>query len=199
MNNYSLSDESWFPAFKKGDETVFRFIYESYQEKIYLACYHLLKDEAEAEDITVQTFYTLWKETRSIKDGDHMVNWLYLVARRNCLNRITTNDRRQKAYQRFRPEVPFITREQTQYERIYAELITLVYQEVNNLPDRMREAFLMRYLQGKSAEEVAQRLGISVATVYNHCQAALEKLRNKFSDNWADVLILLLLISSSKS
>jgi RNA polymerase sigma factor (sigma-70 family) len=199
MNNYSLSNDSWFPAFKKGEETAFRFIYESFQEKIYLACYHLLKDEAEAEDITVQTFYTLWKQSSSIKDKDHLMSWLYLVARRNCLNHIAINDRKQKAFQGFRPDVPLIATEQIQYERIYAELINLVYLEVKNLPDKMREVFLMRYVQGRSADEVAQLLGISVATVYNHCQAALRKLRSKFSDNWADVLILLLLISSSNN
>lgn len=198
MNNYSLSDDSWFPAFKEGKESAFRFIYESYQEKIYLACYHLLKDETEAEDITVQTFYTLWKEIGSIKDRDHVLNWLYLVARRNCLNAITYNDRKQKAYQGFSPDEPFLTNDQVQYERIYAELITLVYQEVNNLPGRMREVFLMRYIQGKSADEVAQHLGISIATVYNHSQAALEKLRNKFFNDWPEVLTLLLFLSFSR-
>jgi RNA polymerase sigma-70 factor (family 1) len=199
MDNYTLSDNSWFPAFKEGEERAFRFIFESYQEKIYLACYHLLKNEQEAEDITLRTFYTLWKETRSIKDQDHLLNWLYLVARRNCINYITSNDRKQKAYLRLRPEDPPITCEPANYERIYAELISSVYQEVNNLPDRMREVFLMRYVQGRPAEEVARRLGISVATVYNHSQAALDKLRNKFFHNWAEVLSILLLISSSIS
>ena len=198
MKKYSLSDDSWFPAFKEGEEAAFRFIYESYQEKIYLACYHLLKDEAEAEDITVQTFHALWKEIRSIKDRDHVLNWLYLVARRSCLNSITYNDRKQKAYQGLSSNIPFLTDEQFQYERIYAELITLVYQEVNNLPERMREVFLMRYIQGKSADEVAQHLEISIATVYNHSQAALEKLRNKFFGNWPEVLMLLLFISLSR-
>ena len=47
----------------------------------------------------------------------------------------------------------------------------------NELTDRQRDCISMKYIDGLRAEVIAERLGLSAATVYKHIRKGLERLR----------------------
>lgn len=58
----------------------------------------------------------------------------------------------------------------------------MLYQAINSLPDRCREIFTMRKIDGMSQKEVAQELGISVNTIEVQMQIAYRKLREQLKE-----------------
>lgn len=52
-------------------------------------------------------------------------------------------------------------------------------QAVDELPDKRREIFRMRFFENMSNKEIGERLGLTVSTVENHMYLALKNLRDK--------------------
>jgi RNA polymerase sigma factor (sigma-70 family) len=49
-------------------------------------------------------------------------------------------------------------------------------------PDQ-REALGLRYLEGRSYREIAERLGVSISTLHSRVEASLEKLRERLRES----------------
>ncbi|HEX6429459.1 MAG TPA: sigma-70 family RNA polymerase sigma factor, partial [Niastella sp.] len=58
-----------------------------------------------------------------------------------------------------------------------AELIQILYERINELPERMQQVFKLTYLDGYSRTEVAQLLNLSENTIRNTNAAAMKALR----------------------
>jgi RNA polymerase sigma-70 factor (ECF subfamily) len=63
---------------------------------------------------------------------------------------------------------------QTNLER--KQILNIIDQEVQNLPSRQREAFLMRYWQDMDVAETAAAMGCSEGSVKTHCSRATHAL-----------------------
>lgn len=57
-----------------------------------------------------------------------------------------------------------------------AQLIEIIEQEISRLPERQREAFLMRYWEELDVAETARRMGCSEGSVKTHCSRAAHAL-----------------------
>ena len=64
-----------------------------------------------------------------------------------------------------------------------AELVARLEREIQALPAKCREIVQLAYYQGLSSEEIAERLGISLQTVWNRKTTAMKKLRSAFLRN----------------
>ena len=183
-----------FASFKKGNQKAFVSIYEHYRDFIYIACYYLLKDREEAEDITLKAFTTLWKERNELKEPRHVRNYLYRISRNACLDLLKRNERRFYVYRQYQQRTLGATGTDEQLqekERVHAEMLTRIFQTLSQLPERMRDIFILRYYGGKTVEEVAEIVGVEKRTVYNQTQNALKQLRNKLIHQFLYFLVFL--------
>ena len=69
----------------------------------------------------------------------------------------------------YNPEAPGVALERTQ-------ILEIIEQEIMRLPERQREAFLMRYWEELDVAETAQRMGCSQGSVKTHCSRAAHTL-----------------------
>jgi RNA polymerase sigma-70 factor (ECF subfamily) len=63
-----------------------------------------------------------------------------------------------------------------------SDLIQKIYAEIQNLPEKSREIFILTYFEGLTARVIAERLNIAVSTVTTQRQRALKYLRDVLSD-----------------
>ena len=64
----------------------------------------------------------------------------------------------------------------------------MVFAEIQNLPPKCREAFLLNKKQGLKYKEVAEELNISVKTVEIHISKALKRIRDKVKESYFTIL-----------
>lgn len=73
--------------------------------------------------------------------------------------------------------------------RTRGEKIVRLREKMKELPEKQREVLTLCFMQGKSYQEVADGLGVSVNTVKTHIKRGLKFLRDELQD---DALLLLL-------
>lgn len=62
--------------------------------------------------------------------------------------------------------------------------------EIEAMPEKMREIFLLSRFENLSALQIAAKLGISVQTVRNQISSALKRLKIKFGDKTAWIIFI---------
>lgn len=152
-----------------------------YAPLLFYARQFLSQDQA--EDIVQDAFVDLW-ERRDITDiGGQISAFLYRSVYYKCIN-VLKHQKIQTKYCAAEEEV--LNRKLAYYhpdqEDVVAqmeneELRTQIFREIEKLPERCKEVFLLSYLQEMKNQEIATLLGISVRTVEAHMYKALKLLR----------------------
>jgi RNA polymerase sigma factor (sigma-70 family) len=153
----------------------FESLYERYVKDVYRYTLALLRNPADAEDVTQTTFMNAY---RAFKRGEEPVtphNWLIKIAHNACRTRYTRTARRPQ-------EVPL---EDKIDELVVPEQdlpdVQGVLKALGRLPFNQRAALVMRELEGRSYPEIAETLGVSVPAVETLIFRARRSLRLKAS------------------
>lgn len=163
---------------RKRDEEAFKEVYYTHSEKLYSVAFQILKDDVLAQEVVQEAFIVLWKNLEELSRDTNLWSYLYVIARRNCLNKLRQLSVSMKYVNEAREilETPS-TFVMNKLESVELQLI------INNclaqLPPKQREVFQMSREEGKTHIEIAQELNLSPHTVRNHIVAVLRKLRDK--------------------
>src|SRR5215813_7232077 len=75
---------------KRGDHAAFEYIYQGYCRRIYSVCLRMVRNPAEAEDLTQQTFLQLFRKIGTFRSEANFSTWLYRVTVNVVLQHIRT-------------------------------------------------------------------------------------------------------------
>ncbi|MCM1177741.1 MAG: RNA polymerase sigma-70 factor [Bacteroidales bacterium] len=142
--------------------------------RTFAAC--LLKNEAEADDITHDIFLKVWTKRKSIKEIANFQSYLFMMAKNAVINRFhhISVERKCKEYFSIASDV---FSEDLQEKLDNDELILLLEIAIENFPTRRKEIFMLSRFEGLSYKEIAERLEISQKTVEGQISSALAALR----------------------
>src|SRR2546423_3451769 len=150
-------------------------MYERYVGDVYRYALAVLRNPADAEDVTQTTFMNAY---RAMKDGEEPIkpqHWLIKIAHNACRTRAIRAARRPR-------EVPL---DETVGELAVAEQerpnVKAILGALGKLPFNQRSALVMRELEGRTYEEIADTLGVSVSAVETLLFRARRSLRLKAS------------------
>ena len=192
--DYSDENIAAFESFQKGDPKAFDLLFQAMRRVIFAHAYKFLNNAAEAEDISVETFIAFWEQRHSlqnrIKTIDHLLGWLFMVSRNRCLNTLKRTSLASAIYEEYKDEENSTS--PVHYERIHAEIMERVGKEIDSLPEQMRKVFVMHYCESLPYQEIADKMGLSLGTVYDYGKRAMQKLRGRFFNQWPEAIVLLL-------
>lgn len=191
MSYFSYSDEELFSLLKDGDHDAFTEIYHRYSGILYAHTLKRLQDSEEAMDIVHELFTSLWQKREVIEITSYPSGYLYTSVRNRVINRIAHKDISSKYYDFKQNANQFITGSTDHLVR-EKQLSEIIEQEINFLPQRMREVFELSRFQQMSHKEIAVKLDISELTVKKQVNKALRILRVKL--DLFTVLILSMLL-----
>jgi len=165
-----------------GDTALFELLMRRYNERIYRAARAILRDEQEAEDVMQQAFVNAFTHLRQYNGSARFQTWLTRIAINEALARI----RRQGRYEAFDEDDASIEAlvsrdpaENPERSAFSGELRGLLEWAIDELPDGVREVFMLREVEGLTTAEVAECLGVSddvVKTRLSRGRAALREL-----------------------
>jgi len=178
--------EKLIKAAAEGSVEDFRKLYEFYSAPIYKFILGMTGDEAEAEDITQETFIKVYYKLEKLKAPGYFRFWLYRIARNEVyqrhrkLKRLSevSIDNEEIGYYEFIPDEKNGLDPEKQI--ISRELDSVVRQALMSLKPKYRDVFILAVQERMSYEEIAQIVGRSVVSVktdiYRARQAVKEKL-----------------------
>jgi RNA polymerase sigma-70 factor (ECF subfamily) len=177
MVTYSaLSDQELITLLKDGDKTAFTEIYGRFFGVLYVFVHKKLKDEGDAKDIVQDLFTNIWIKRESLSFSGALSAYLYTAVRNKMLDVIGHKDYENRYIQSLQG---FMDQEQIQSDFLIREkqLAALIEQEIDALPAKMREVFLLSRRANMSYKEIALQLDLSEQTVRSHVKHALKILR----------------------
>ncbi len=166
--------------------------------RIFRYIMSMVRDTAEAEDLTQETFLRAYQRRDSLRDEGAQTAWLYRIATHVCLDRLRQYARRSPKESDADlddidvPEADSPSLQQT-LER--DEMSDCVQRYLNRLSDSYRAVILLHDMHDLTAQEIAQLLGESLATVKIRLHRARQKLSLAlgagcdFSHDERDVLV----------
>jgi RNA polymerase sigma factor (sigma-70 family) len=140
-------------------EADFERLYRRYAPRVYRYALAVLRNPADAEDVTQTTFLNAFRAMRAGTEPELPENWLLRIAHNTCRTRFLHAARRPK-------EVPFD--ESVQHLAVPEDEkpnLDEVLRALSRLPFNQRSALVMRELEGRSYEEIANALDVSVPSV----------------------------------
>ena len=148
-------------------------LYEAHARMVYGLCRALLRDPDDADDATQATFISAYRSLLGGNDVREPAAWLATIARNECTAR---------AQARMREPLPLLEADLRQAPGPEEELerravIEDLQQAIAGLPEKQREAVVLRDLYGLRYTEVGAALGMSVASVESLLFRARRSLR----------------------
>ncbi len=167
-----LADEELVRHVVSGDETALTVLYRRHVAAIYRFVLAQVRDVQDAEDLTSDTFARMLHGLAGFRGEASFRNWLYQIAR-NAVR----NHRRSAAYRFTVPLSPDLSATPVAEPGPLAasKAAAAVLAALQPLPPRYRQVLELRFLEGRSIEDTATQMGISVANAKVLQHRALKK------------------------
>lgn len=177
--------------FRAGSEEAFTTVYRLLYRRVFWFARKFVEETEEAQDLTAESFVQLWQQNDTFPTLDAVTAFLHVTVRNKCYNLL--KHRQMKASRRDELLRQLNDREQGDFfeEQVQLLLIRRIYAEVDKLPARMKEIFLLSYREGLKPAEIAERLQIKPQTVINQRVTAVKLLQAALGK---DILLVPLLV-----
>ncbi|QJB35274.1 sigma-70 family RNA polymerase sigma factor [Chitinophaga oryzae] len=177
------SDKALVSALQQDREDAFRILYDRHWDLLYSRAFKKIQATADISDILQEIFAYLWKNRQTLVLKSTLVNYLLTALDYKIIDYYRARAVRINYYQQYleAPDEPHHPVTDTVQFR---ELESLIQQEVQAMPSKMQEVFLLSRDKGMSAAQIASQLAISEQTVRNQISNALARLRNKLANTY---------------
>ena len=162
-------------SLKKGDKEEYKHLYELYYNELASYIYSLNKNKQEAEDIVQNVMLNIWKGKKTLQINTSIKSYLY----KSCYYEYITHYNNAKKEFNFIQEnkkdaLEYFIEEDTE---LIKKKIKNIHLEINRLPPKCKEIFILSKMQGLKYKEIAASLNISIKTVENQISKALSKIK----------------------
>ena len=188
-----LDDSGLVAAFLAGEKRAFNLLVDRYQSRLLNFVYRTTGDRERAEDLVQETFIRVYRHLHRFDQSKKFSTWIYTIASNLAKNELRNRSRNplvlfqaikknwdadQKPLEwednTFRPDDLFRKR----------HLRQMVESAVEELPEHHRVVFVLRELEGKTYEEIAEITSCNLGTV----KSRLNRARNNFAQIIAPLL-----------
>jgi RNA polymerase sigma-70 factor (ECF subfamily) len=177
------NDQQLVQRVQKGDKSAFDLLVLKYQHRVLKLVSRFVNDAAEAQDVAQEAFLKAYRALPSFRGDSAFYTWLYRIAINTAKNTLVSNRRRPVDFD-------LDLQDPEQYDRhaklkevdtpegvLLTEEIRLVIERaMEQLPEDLRTAIVLREIEGLSYEEIAEAMDCPVGTVRSRIFRAREAI-----------------------
>lgn len=181
------TDEALLAQYAKGDAQAARDLAARIVPRILGFASRTLGERAEAEDIAQEVMLRLWRAAPAWRSGEAQVTtWAYRVALNLCTDRLRARTRRREGALDSVAE-PEDSAPQAVQSMIDADRQAALMAALATLPDRQREAVVLRHIEGLANPEIADIMGVGVEAVESLIARGKRSLTAALAERRADL------------
>lgn len=170
-----LSDAEIVARVLRGDQELFAHLVERYQAVLYRHALGMVASPDAAADLVQDSFVKGYTSLDRCQDPARFGAWVFRILRNRALDYLKDRRRKNVPLDEGTAQLPGRDDPGTDLER--AEMGRAVTEALGALPPAQREAFLLKHVDGRSYEEMAEMLGGSVSALKMRVMRAREALQ----------------------
>ncbi|MFI0429393.1 RNA polymerase sigma-70 factor [Mariniflexile sp. HMF6888] len=180
MNN-SLTKKNITKNFEKENSLSFDKIYTTYYQTLCIFACSYTNDIQKAEDLVQDVLLKFWESKSYLNFQGNLKNYLLKSVYNSFLDSIRKEQTLNKKLEEFRYKLLMeIVEEEND---ILNKKIGLLKKEIDDLPGRCKEIFILCKFEGLKYKQIAEKLNISKNTVENQIGKAYKILRRNLNKN----------------
>jgi RNA polymerase sigma-70 factor (ECF subfamily) len=180
-------DHSLVQRVQRGDKVAFEMLFTKYQRRVSRLVSRFVRSDAEVEDIVQESFIKAYRALGSFRGDSAFYTWLYRIAVNTAKNYLVAASKRPISLTQFEKnddddfeEDHFMSDAATpESELITKQIAETVNKTMNELPADLREAIMLREIEGMSYEDIADSMGCPIGTVRSRIFRAREAISQK--------------------
>jgi len=181
-----MGDSHVVQAFLDGDQRAFGELVRRYDNRLLNFVYRTVGDRERAQDLVQETFVRVYRHLARFDQSKKFSTWIYTIASNLAKNELRNRSRNplvlfQTIKKNWEADHRPLEWEDTQYkpDDLFRKrhLREKVEEAVAQLPEHHRIVFVLRELEGKTYEEIAEITGCNLGTV----KSRLNRARNNFA------------------
>ena len=185
MGEHSV-DRELVARVQRGDKKAFDVLVLKYQQKVANLVARYVRDPGETLDVTQEAFIKAYRALPGFRGDSAFYTWLYRIAINTAKNYLVSMGRRPPG-----TDVDSDTAEQQdtsgrmkdndtpENQLLSAEIARTVQQAIDDLPEDLRTAVVLRELEGMSYEEIANAMSCPIGTVRSRIFRARDAIDKK--------------------
>ncbi|WKL49345.1 RNA polymerase sigma-70 factor [Flavobacterium pectinovorum] len=190
MKNDDYNDNNLLiEALRNGDEKAYAYLIDTYHHKLCVYANSLVKNIYSAEDIVQNVFIKVWEQRTRLKSDHALKSFLYKLVYNEFIDLYRKNQSLfslEKSYYDALNSIVFEDDSES-----FQRVLNVVNKEIQNLPPKCKEVFILSKKEGLTNIEIAEHLDVSVKTVEAQITKAFSILRTSLEEKVKNVLFLL--------
>lgn len=172
MINELLNETTLIRRCQKGDLSAFELIYRHYEKPMYSFALRMHNHDDACEAIQI-SFIKVYQNMSKFRFQSKFSTYIFKILINACYD-----VRKKKRTE----SLDVLQNMNTNNQNHGYELKILLEEAIINLPDRMRECFVLFGIQGFKQDEIAEMLSITIGAVKTHIFKAKQKLKILLAD-----------------
>ncbi len=150
----------------QGKEGAWKMLVNSYSKKVFNLAYQFAGSYEEAEDLTQDIFFKLYNSIEKYDFEKNFTAWLLTLARNHLIDQYRKTKWEKKSRDEFNEHLLSADRDSSPEESVLTqESKKLVWESFNHLSSEIRMAIILRDIQGKKYEEIAEIMDLPLGTI----------------------------------
>lgn len=167
-------------AVQRGDSAAFRELYDDYRERIYNLVAYSIGDPLQTQDVLQTIFLKVFRGLANFRFQSSLSTWIYRIAHNECHNHHRTRRATHVPLEAILGSNHEMDTKPISHEQhVRKERETIIQQTLMQLPFKMREVVVLKYIEGLSYEEMGRILRCAPGTVASRLNRALTELEER--------------------
>lgn len=183
------TDHELMECLQRGDEAALGLLVERKTKPLVQAAYRILGDLEEARDVVQMTFVRMWEKRDRFDPRWSPNTWIFRIATNLAIDHLRSRRTRERSTEPVRQHLYQVSdrRNHEEHAQLQETEVMDIFRELSTeLTERQRTIFVLREVEGRSSQEVAEMVGCRESTVRNHLFNARKVLRKELLERYPE-------------
>jgi len=180
-------DQQLVERVQNGDKHAFDLLVVKYQRKLIRLLSQFVRDPAEVEDVAQEAFIKAYRALPSFRGDSAFYTWLYRIGINTAKNYLVSQGRKAPMLhgidtedaENFEESGLLREMHTPESELMSKQIAQTVNQTLDELPEELRTAIMLREIEGLSYEDIANIMDCPIGTVRSRIFRAREAISEK--------------------